>query len=130
MQTGRTKRQQAEETRGRLLEAAVELFAAQGYDSTTIDDICRAAGRARGAFYVHFSSRADIFRAVVAACDSLPPLLLLDALARAGRDGPEAAALRQSLADLLPSLDDLDDLLATGALFETAPAPVRRRKAA
>lgn len=130
MQTRRTKRQQAETTRALLVEAAADLFAARGYDSTTVDDICRAAGRARGAFYVHFTSRADVFLAALSACDPPRPLLLLDALARASRGGEEAPALRSALAALVPDPDDLSALLDLGGSVQTAPVTPRERRAA
>ena len=46
-------------TRERLLEAAITLFAHQGYEATSIADIQRACGLApgSGALYKHFSCK-------------------------------------------------------------------------
>ena len=41
----------------RLLEAARDVIRAQGYAGTTIDDLCRAAGVTKGAFFHHFDDK-------------------------------------------------------------------------
>jgi len=118
------KHEQAARTRARLLEAAGDLFAVRGYDDTTIDDICLAAGRARGAFYVHFRSRSDVFLAALRA-DGARPRLLLDALAHAAHDDPDAQELRKALGAILPGSDDLLRLVALGRSLWEAALPAR-----
>ena len=49
-----------EETRDRLLGAAAEVFSDKGIGSTSIEDICDAAGYSRGAFYSNFSTKDDL----------------------------------------------------------------------
>ncbi|HEY6499224.1 MAG TPA: TetR/AcrR family transcriptional regulator [Streptosporangiaceae bacterium] len=49
----------------RLLSAAEELFGERSYRRTSVADICSRAGIATGSFYAHFSSKNDIFAAVV-----------------------------------------------------------------
>ncbi len=49
-----------DETKGKLLNAAAVLFAEQGIGSTSIEDICQAAGFSRGAFYSSFKTKDDI----------------------------------------------------------------------
>ena len=49
-----------------LVEAAMRLFAKQGIDATTIDEIVDLAGVAKGTFYNYFTDRSDIARAVAA----------------------------------------------------------------
>lgn len=51
----------SEETRMRLLQAALQLFAQTGYDATGVSDICEHAGVSKGAFYHHFPSKQAIF---------------------------------------------------------------------
>jgi TetR/AcrR family transcriptional regulator, transcriptional repressor for nem operon len=53
------------DARARLLDAALHVIRAQGYSATTVDDICRAAGFTKGAFFHHFKSKEDL--AVAAA---------------------------------------------------------------
>ena len=50
-------------SRRRLLDAARELFVAQGYDRTRPQDIARAAGVATGTFYLHFRDKEAAFLA-------------------------------------------------------------------
>jgi len=53
------KAQQKEQTRLRLVEAALTLFAEQGYDETTTSDIAALAGVTERTFYLHFATKAD-----------------------------------------------------------------------
>lgn len=73
-----------ENTRARLLEAALEVFAEKGIRRVTVDELVAAAGFTRGAFYSNFSSIEEVFFAVFedqaermlsavrAAIDSIP----------------------------------------------------------
>jgi AcrR family transcriptional regulator len=54
-------------TRTRLLDAAAELFARQGYAATTIEEIATAAGATRATFYLHFASKSDVVHGLYAA---------------------------------------------------------------
>ncbi len=51
-------------TRKKILDAAAHRFRAEGYDGLGIDGLAKAAGVTNGAFYGHFESKADAFRAV------------------------------------------------------------------
>jgi AcrR family transcriptional regulator len=57
--------QRGEETRGRILDAAVRKFAMAGYDAASVDDICAEAGVSKGAFYHHFPSKQAVFLALM-----------------------------------------------------------------
>lgn len=57
--------QRSEETRARILEAAVKRFAAAGYEAASVDEICSEAGVSKGAFYHHFPSKQSIFLALM-----------------------------------------------------------------
>lgn len=51
--------------RNAILAAARECFREQGYDNSTIRDIVRRTGLAAGTFYNYFSSKQDIFAALL-----------------------------------------------------------------
>jgi AcrR family transcriptional regulator len=53
--------ERSQETRSRILAAAEQSFAEHGYDVTSVDSICRAAGVSKGAFYHHFPSKGSVF---------------------------------------------------------------------
>ncbi|MFZ5910302.1 MAG: TetR/AcrR family transcriptional regulator [Chloroflexota bacterium] len=57
--------QRSEETRTRLLEAALKRFANHGYNAASVDDICADAGVSKGAFYHHFPSKQAVFLALL-----------------------------------------------------------------
>src|ERR1700704_2894424 len=54
-----------DQTRGRLLEAAVELLEEGGYAAASVAAIAGRAGVATGALYRHFPSKADLFVEIV-----------------------------------------------------------------
>jgi AcrR family transcriptional regulator len=57
-------RRRRENTRARLLEAALDVFAEKGIRRVTVDELVAAAGFTRGAFYSNFSSIDEVFFAV------------------------------------------------------------------
>ena len=57
---GRVAGVTATETRERLLRAAADAFAEQGYDGTRVADIASSAGVSNGALYAHFGSKAEL----------------------------------------------------------------------
>jgi AcrR family transcriptional regulator len=58
-----TKRRPA--TVSALLDAALGLFAEQGYGATSIPEICARAGLTKGAFYSNFASKDALFLALL-----------------------------------------------------------------
>jgi len=54
-----------EEARSRILDAAYKLFAEKGYHEATMDDIAKRLGVSKGAIYLYFSSKEDLFEAMV-----------------------------------------------------------------
>ena len=52
-------------TRQSLLDAARQVFARDGFEKASLQDISTIAGKTRGAFYAHFADKEDIFFAVI-----------------------------------------------------------------
>ena len=61
----RKTKEEALETRARILDAAEEVFKRQGVSRTSLADIATAAGVTRGAIYWHFENKASLFDALV-----------------------------------------------------------------
>src|SRR5207245_2022892 len=54
-----------EEAKSRILDAANRVFAEKGYHEATMDDIAKRLGVSKGAIYLYFSSKEDLFEAMV-----------------------------------------------------------------
>ncbi|MFS0726003.1 TetR/AcrR family transcriptional regulator [Paenibacillus sp. 1P07SE] len=61
------KRQQSEQTKAKLAEAARGLFAQKGFKATSIEDIVAATGSSKGNIYYHFESKEGLFLYLVDA---------------------------------------------------------------
>jgi AcrR family transcriptional regulator len=61
----RTNEERSAETRGRILEAALECLAELGYGATTTTAVAERAGVSRGAQLHHFPTRASLIAAAV-----------------------------------------------------------------
>jgi len=53
-----------EEAKSRILDAANKVFAEKGYHEATMDDIAKHLGVSKGAIYLYFSSKEDLFEAM------------------------------------------------------------------
>src|SRR6266568_3546350 len=67
-QGANTQRQEVsrrQERAHRILDAAATLILRWGYNKTTIDDIARQAGVAKGTIYLHWKTREELFAALI-----------------------------------------------------------------
>src|SRR5277367_4637992 len=55
------------ETKRKLVAAGVNLMRKQGFNATTVDDICAAAGVTKGSFFHYFKSKQAVAEAAVAS---------------------------------------------------------------
>lgn len=60
----RKTKEEALQTREKILEAAVDLFHQKGFYNTSLNDIAEAADFTRGAVYWHFKNKIEIFNAL------------------------------------------------------------------
>lgn len=100
----RKTKEEAQETRNRILDAAQSVFHERGVARTSLSDIAGAADVTRGAIYWHFRNKADLFAAM---CDRIK--MPMDALFDPdhAEDGDYVAQLRRIGEYLLQQL--LDD---------------------
>ena len=61
----RRTKDEALETRNRILDAAERVFGERGVSRTSLEDVATAAGVTRGAIYWHFNDKSDLFTAMV-----------------------------------------------------------------
>ncbi|GAH34565.1 unnamed protein product, partial [marine sediment metagenome] len=52
-------------TKDRILNVAAKIFSKFGFQKTTVDEIARAAHKAKGSVYYYFKSKEELFRGVV-----------------------------------------------------------------
>ena len=60
-----TRAEKKAETRAALLRSATTVFAEQGMERASIDDVARHAGYTKGAFYANFASKEELFLALL-----------------------------------------------------------------
>jgi TetR/AcrR family transcriptional regulator, acrAB operon repressor len=106
----RRTKEEAQETRHRILDAAEHVFFEKGVSRTSLGDIAQYAGVTRGAIYWHFANKGDLFTEMF---DRV--LLPLDELGAASLDPQEA--------DPLGRLKEI----VNWCLRSTATDPQRRR---
>lgn len=69
-----------------IVQAALEVFAEKGFAAARLDDIARRAGVSKGALYLYFETKEELFRDVVAQA-VVPNIQMLQAMA-AAHPGP------------------------------------------
>ena len=106
----RRTKEEAQETRTRILDAAEQVFFEKGVSRTSLADIAQTAGVTRGAIYWHFANKGELFTEMF---DRV--VLPLDEL--------KAAYVDPNEADPLGRLIDI----CTVCLRDTANDPRRRR---
>ncbi|MDJ1137867.1 TetR/AcrR family transcriptional regulator [Streptomyces iconiensis] len=93
----------------RLMAAATRLFAEQGYDRTSVQEIVEAAGVTKGALYHYFGSKDDLLHEIYGRLLRLQQERL-DLLA--GSEAPVEQRLRDVAADVVvTTIDNLDDAM-------------------
>ncbi|MGS2806079.1 TetR/AcrR family transcriptional regulator [Nocardia sp. MW-W600-9] len=61
---GSLREEQKRLTRNKIVETARSLFETQGYSAVRVDDIVAAVGCSRATFYLHFTSKGEVLRAI------------------------------------------------------------------
>ena len=100
------------DSRGRLQQAAYELYAERGFENTTVAEIAARAGLTERTFFRHFADKREVLFAGSAALE--------EALVRAIAEAPASAAPLEAVGAALE---------AAGEVLPKRPATARRRQA-
>lgn len=119
-----TEDARAADRRAQILDAAEALFLRYGFKRTSMDDVARETGIAKGTVYLSFSSKEEVFNAMV---DRITTRFLRAARAAAeGGDGLEVKVLAlieylvRAPGELLYASEHVDELLASKKLHAGA----------
>ena len=85
-------RAQGRKTMRRLLDAGMRVFADRGFHAARVDDIVRAARTSHGTFYLYFTNKEDLLRALATECGH-EMSALADTLGPVGPDGDRCIEL-------------------------------------
>jgi AcrR family transcriptional regulator len=77
-----------------ILAAALECFRERGFTATRLEDVAARAGVTKGTIYLYYSSKEDLFKAVIRG-ELTPNIERLEAILQ--QPGPTAALLEQLL---------------------------------
>lgn len=130
------------DAQGRMMRAAIELFAERGFDKTTAGDIAERAGVTERTFFRHFADKREVlfagsdvmertaYDAITAAPADLTPLdAALTGMVAAGgllADRHDHAVRRARIVAANPSLHERE-LLKLAALTEATVSALRGR---
>jgi AcrR family transcriptional regulator len=94
---GGLRARKKQRTRAALIDAGLDLFLANGYDTTTIDEIAAEVEVSPRTFFRYFAGKEDVALAKGAEFDEL----VLDALTARPATEPPLAALRHAVLDMI-----------------------------
>ncbi len=97
---GRELRRQGKRTMAKLLDAGMRVLSERGYHAARVDDVVRLAKVSHGTFYLYFSNKEDLFRALAVQCaDDMTELAAL--LGAVPPDATGVDELRRWLAEFV-----------------------------
>ena len=110
----RRTKEDAEETRQKLLHSALEVFGEKGFAAPRLADIAAAAGLTRGAIYWHFKNKEELFLELIRS--RINPFIQVVEEIFVRRLSP-LNALKAIVAEVPAALLNQDDLLANQKLI-------------
>lgn len=92
----------------RILKTVAEIFANKGYYQTTVDEIARAIGVAKGTIYYHFKNKEELYLAIIRE-----GVYLLEEQMRLDISGAKAPAgkIKDLIGGMLAFIEDEKDLV-------------------
>jgi AcrR family transcriptional regulator len=85
-----------EQAKSRIIDTARQIFSEKGYHETTMEDVGKALGVSKGALYLYFPSKEELFKAIVEKWDRTIREMLLSSF--------EDKKLTDGLGDLIDHL--------------------------
>lgn len=98
-------RRRKAERPGEIIEAALRVFAEKGFAAARLDEIAKRAGVSKGALYLYFATKEELFRAVVE--QAIAPNIEAIRVMIAAHPGPISDLLRQVPGRVAAMLDRL-----------------------
>lgn len=111
-----------EQRRAAITQAAITIFAARGYQATTMDDIVQAAGCSKSLVYWYWDSKAALFSDLVDICMTKYVDLFKSVLESRGPYLERLLVAMQSYADIYQDNPALNKLVHFAAL-QTSDKP-------
>ena len=114
----------SEQKRVQILEAAIELFCAQGFPHTSMDEVAKRAGVSKQTVYAHFGCKDELF---VAAIESkcVVRQVAEELLADAARPEQALAVFAEYFGELIVSEDAITVYRACVSQVDTHPEPAQ-----
>jgi TetR/AcrR family acrAB operon transcriptional repressor len=100
----RRTKEEAEQTRRRIMEAALRVFDQRGIARTTLEHVAQAAGVTRGAIYWHFADKQALLRATREDV-SLPLVDRADFTLLSNRESEPLDRIERFLLDIIDAVD-------------------------
>jgi TetR/AcrR family acrAB operon transcriptional repressor len=115
----RRTKEEAQQTKEAVLEAALQVFSEKGYAAATLNEIAARAAVTRGAIYWHFNNKAELYNTLLLEASSTSAQVVEQA---AGEGGELPEILRRIFIRLLNAVEQDPRLRATLELelFKTA----------
>jgi Transcriptional regulator len=117
------------DTKTRVLESAASVFSAFGYTNASLDKVAEHAGLSKGAVYWHFSSKQDLFLAMLEGHYERQLRMLPGQIERVLQAEEPASALAEWLASQLLCLEsgEADSMLFMEFLVSGRDPDIRER---
>lgn len=105
-------RRRADARPAEIVQAAYEVFAEKGFAAAKLDDIAKRAGVSKGALYLYFETKQDIFEAVVT--DAVAPNIGAIEQFALGFPGPFEQLIRM----MVPRVAEMADRTGMGKVIK------------
>ncbi|MEJ2746340.1 MAG: TetR family transcriptional regulator [Anaerolineae bacterium] len=118
----RRTKEEAEQTRQALLDAALAAFSDKGYQATRLQEIAEMAGTTRGAIYHHFENKADLYKQLLEEASQQGSLAVQTAVTEGGSFADICRRIFVTTLEMLANNERFRQVMAL-SLFKTGVSP-------